>query len=54
MSDQELQLGFFFFYEKASQMAMQKHSTLISKKTVDFVNTGQIPVTVSDYPLYAQ
>ena len=42
------------FYEKASSMAMQKHSMLISKKATDFVNPGQIPVIVGDCPLYVQ
>ena len=33
---------------------MQKHFMLISKKAVDFVNPGQIPVIVGDCPLCAQ
>lgn len=45
---------FPIFYEKSSSMAMQKHSMLANKKAIVFVNPGQIPVIVGDYPLYIQ
>ncbi|KAF4094513.1 hypothetical protein G5714_024591 [Onychostoma macrolepis] len=40
------------FYEKASSMAMQKHSMLVVMKATEFVNPGQVPVIVADCPLY--
>ena len=45
---------FPIFYEKASTMAMQKHSMLVVKKAIEFVNPGQVPVIEGDCPLYAQ
>ena len=45
---------FHVFCEKASSMSMQKHAMLISKKATDFIYPGQVPVIVSDCPLYAQ
>lgn len=44
---------FPIFYEKAATMAMQKHAMLMTKEAVEFVNPGQVPVIVSDCPLYA-
>ena len=44
---------FTIFEEKASTMAMQKHAMLVVKKSIDFINPGQIPVIVGDCPLYA-
>ena len=35
-------------------MAMQKHAMLVVKKSIDFINPGQIPVIVDDCPLHAQ
>ena len=45
---------FPIFYEKASTMAMQKHSMVVVKKAIEFVNPGQVPVIEGDCPLYAQ
>ena len=45
---------FPIFEEKASTMAMQKHAMLVVKKSIDFINPGQIPVIVDDCPLHAQ
>jgi len=45
---------FPIFYEKASSMAMQKHSMLVVKKAIEFVNPGQVTVIEGDCPLYAQ
>ena len=42
------------FYEKASFMAMQKHSTLVVMRATKFVNPGQVPVIGADCPLYMQ
>ncbi|KAJ8378159.1 hypothetical protein AAFF_G00245450 [Aldrovandia affinis] len=42
------------FYDKASSMAMQKHSMLVVMKTIEFLNPGQVPVIEGDCPLYAQ
>ena len=42
------------FYEEASSMAMQKHSMLVVMRATDFVNPGQIPVIVADFPQYMQ
>ncbi|CAL8338996.1 unnamed protein product [Boreogadus saida] len=33
---------------------MQKHSMLVVMRATDFVNPGQIPVIVADFPLYMQ
>ena len=35
-------------------MAMQKHSMIVVKKAIEFVNPGQVPVIEGDCPLYAQ
>ena len=43
---------FPIFYEKAASMAMQKHAMHLTKKAVEFLNPGQIPVIVGDCPLY--
>jgi len=45
---------FTIFEEKASTMAMQKPAMLVVKKSIDFINAGQIPVIVGHCPLYAQ
>ena len=48
-------VGMFpIFYEKASSMAMQKHSMLVTMKATEFVNPGQVPVIVGDLPIYIQ
>ncbi|XP_014665303.1 PREDICTED: uncharacterized protein LOC106807485 [Priapulus caudatus] len=44
---------FPIFYEKASSMAMQKHSMFVVKRAIEFVNPGQVAV-IGDCPLYAQ
>ena len=41
------------FYEKAASAAMVKHGMTVQFKVIQFLNPGQIPVTVVDAPLYA-
>ena len=41
------------FYEKAATAAMVKHGMTVQQKATQFLNTGQIPVTAFDAPLFA-
>ena len=41
------------FYEMAATIAMMKHEMSVIKKATEFLNPGQIPVTVCDQPLFA-
>lgn len=41
------------FYNKSSSPAMIKHVLTIVQKSTNFLNPGQIPVTVFDQPLFA-
>ena len=41
------------FYEKAATEAMMKHGMFVIKEATEFLNLGQIPVTVCDQPLFA-
>ena len=41
------------FYEKAASIAMVKHGMSVQFKAIQFLNPGQIPVTVFDAPLFA-
>ena len=41
------------FDEKAATVAMMKHGMHVQKKATEFLNPGQIPVTVCDQPLFA-
>jgi len=41
------------FYEKAATVAMMKHGMFVIKEATEFLNPGQIPVTVCDQPLFA-
>ena len=45
---------FPIFCDTASTMAMQKHAMFVTKKAIEFVNPGQVPVIEGDCPLYAQ
>jgi hypothetical protein len=48
-------IGMFpIFYKKASSMAIQKHSMLVTMNAINYVNPGQIPVIVGDLPIYIQ
>lgn len=39
------------FYDKAASIAMVKHGMSVQLKAIQFLNPGQIPVTVFDAPL---
>ena len=41
------------FYEKAATAAMVKHGMNVQQIATQFLNTGQIPVTAFDAPLFA-
>ena len=41
------------FYEKAATVAIIQHGMSVIKKATEFLNPGQIPVTVCDQPLFA-
>ena len=41
------------FYEKAATVAMMKHGMFVIKEATEFLNPGQIAVTVCDQPLFA-
>jgi len=41
------------FHEKAATAAMVKHGMTVQKEAIHFLNSGQIPVTVLDAPLFA-
>lgn len=41
------------FYEKAATVAMMKHGMFVVKEATEFLNPGQIPVTICDQPLFA-
>ena len=41
------------FYENAATVVMMKHGMSVIKKATEFLNLGQIPVTVCDQPLFA-
>ena len=41
------------FYEKAATVAMMKHGMFVIKEVTEFLNPGQIPVTVCDQPRFA-
>jgi len=47
-------VGVFPIFEKASTMEIRKHAVLVVKKSINFINPGQISVIVGDFPLYAQ
>lgn len=40
------------FYDKAATPAMVKHGMDVQKQAIEFLNPGQIPVTVFDQPLF--
>ena len=44
---------FPIFCDTASTMAMQKHAMFVTKKAIEFVNPGHVPVIEGDCPLYA-
>ena len=44
---------FPLFSESSNSLAMMRHSMMVIKKSVDFVNPGQTPVITADQPLYA-
>ena len=41
------------FYEKSATPAMVRHGMDVQKKTIEYLNPGQIPVTTFDQPLFA-
>ena len=41
------------FYDKAATVAMMKRGMSVMKKATEFLNPGQIPVTICDQPLFA-
>ena len=40
------------FYDKAASAAMVKHGMAVQRKAIQYLNPGQIPVTVFDAPLF--
>ena len=41
------------FYEKSATPAMVKHGMDVQKQAIEYLNPGQIPVTIFDQPLFA-
>ena len=41
------------FYEKAATPAMVRHGMNVQRQAIEYLNPGQIPVTVFDQPLFA-
>ena len=41
------------FYEKSATPAMVKHGMDVQKQAIEYLNPGQIPVTIFDLPLFA-
>ena len=41
------------FYEKAATVATMKLGISVMKEATEFLNPGQIPVTICDQPLFA-
>uniref|UniRef100_A0A1X7V0I8 Uncharacterized protein n=1 Tax=Amphimedon queenslandica TaxID=400682 RepID=A0A1X7V0I8_AMPQE len=41
------------FYEKAATAAMIKHGMDVIRKSIEYLNPGQIPIVTFDAPLFA-
>jgi len=41
------------FHDSAHSVAMIKHSTIIAKNVIQYLNPDQVPVIAMDQPLYA-